>query len=283
MKWKDSDESGKPEKGSDGRKEGKMAKKKTGSSRGSLILIILFLWVAGLTALFVMQMKQAGGDVEERLARLESSRSSKVVRKVNSISKNDLEAIKKRIENLEQGIAQASAGGQTPGPVAAGGACNCDDLGDRVKNLEAAMNNRQTASAPTPAVSDASQPADVKPTVQAKVSPKKAVRQKKVVRQRKKAKRRPRKTIVRTPVSRKIGDTVRPRPVVSGDQYYTKHSFSQRYDEQYGGASVYEISRRFAPMHTYTGAETRSIESLAPGAAIYPDRSGSYVSTALSK
>jgi len=45
--------------------------------------------------------------------------------------------------------------------------------------------------------------------------------------------------------------------------------------------SVYEITRRMAPMYGYTEGEMRRVERLAPGAAIYPGNNGGYVGSLL--
>ncbi|MFW5637273.1 MAG: hypothetical protein ACOC3A_11490 [Thermodesulfobacteriota bacterium] len=121
-----------------------MSKDKPKSSKtGSLVMVLLVLWLAGLTALVLMYLqKPAAGDLDARVARLEAKANS-LVGKVNPPGTKEIDNLKGRIEAMENrtiglgsGEMQAAAAGND-----LSGGCDCGQLRDRIAALESAVDS----------------------------------------------------------------------------------------------------------------------------------------------
>ena len=248
-----------------------MAEKKSrgkSSGKGGILSVVLVVWLILLTGagvlfvLFINNPKE--GNLENRLARLESRK--KVVRKVKPVTsaagadQDALQAVEGRLVSLEQQMKKMGAAPVPRTPekrdtTSVSGTCQCDDLLSRLDKLESAMLAKAVA----------------KPVV-AKAKPRK--KKKKIRRRRKKVAKRP------VPASRKTVPAVsaaRPKeaPVVT-------YRSGLRYEDNYSRESIYDMTRRLAPIYSYNGQETNNLSTLAPGAAIYPDYSNSYINRSLS-
>ncbi|GBC61694.1 hypothetical protein DENIS_2656 [Desulfonema ishimotonii] len=230
----------------------------SGKSGGSMLMVIVLLWLVlltGLGAFFVMIVNNPKEeDLETRLAKLEG-RSSKVVRKIKpaaGVGDDAFKSLDARLSKLEN----AQGATVTAADSAGAGACNCDDLVSRLEKLEAAMVAKKDESP--------------KPVARAAVPVKK---------QKKVRPRRRKKTIARR--SSPKASVSAPAPVVAQKAAEPAARSTLRYEDTYGRESVYDMTRRLAPRYTYTGQEMDSLSTLAPGAAIYPDSGSSYVSRTL--
>ncbi|QTA81746.1 Uncharacterized protein dnl_40950 [Desulfonema limicola] len=250
-----------------------MSNDNTSSRKNGLVMVVLVLWLAGLTALFFMLMKnQKDNPIEARVARLEE-KASKVVGKIpkpeSTGSNNDIGMLNQRISQLELKIGELQQGGITTSAVdtktsnASEDPCNCNEFASRLDKLEALVlaKNKVTGNSKT---------AEIKP----------AAKEKSVSTAKKKTVKRAAKK--RTPRYTKslASSQAKPKIISRSASAKTDYTAPANYDNDYIGDSVYEISTRFGPMYGgYSNEEMRSISRLAPGAAIYPDSSPSNYGT----
>lgn len=248
---------------------GDKKEKSKSSGMGGILTIVIFLWLAGLTALTVMFLKGSGStDVEERLMRLEAKAAS-VGRKVDPAQGRQLADLEVRLGKLEQqfgGAVLSASTSDAAAGVSNASACNCDELTDRVEKLETMV----TAMAPSDAPRSMTVAATEEPPKEVKedksVEPKKAAPRKAVA-------PKPKKTAKKRVAKKKstAGAVAPAYPGGDSNAYYT------RYDPAYGGESVFDMTQRIDPNYTRSEYEQTNVNKLAPGAAIYPD-SGAYLS-----
>lgn len=240
------------------------AGRSTFSGSSGILTIIIFLWLAGLTALTVMFLKgSASTDLEERVVRLEA-KASAVSRKVDPARGQQLAALESRLNNLEQrfggGSPVTSAAATVPASGTDAADCDCGGLQDRIEKLEtlvtAMVTDDGSKTVKVAATSDA--PKETV-TAEPKTTPRKAVAPK----PKKTAKKRvaKKRSIAKAPASPPA------YPGDDSDAYYT------RYDPRYGGESVFDITQRIDPNYTRTENEQLGVRKLAPGAAVYPGSS----------
>ncbi len=247
------------------------------SKTGGLVLVLLFIWLAGLTGLFFYTMQSKGsGDLEARVSALER-RSTKVVRKINPAGGKQLANLERRVNQLEKQLSDTNMAGNISGEAtqasASQGSCNCNELVARLDKLEGALlaktgQNRSLSSDLTAAATPDNKASgkNVKtPVKDEKTKPK----SQKVVQKRRKRKARKiskHKKATSHKTYRASRETL-PYKTYRGAsrQNYTK------YDPMYGGDSVFDMTRRMGSMVDSTESQTKSINRLAPGAAVYPN------------
>jgi hypothetical protein len=270
----------------------KSEKRKTGSSGMgvSILMVVIFLWMGGLTFLWWTTAQKSGGnDLEERVTRLET-KASRVVKKINppgSKTSPQLEARIKKLENklgaINTNTSTASADGTDAAAspdnasVSASSAatgCNCDGLAERMdrlenlvltKNGDAQKNSRPVASASS---TDANTAEDVVAAPAEK--PDKTARAAAPVSRKKKKQT----AAVKRQAPRKRADkAVRTNYHTRGD-----HQFIDDKDRIYGagGKSIYEMTRQYGPMVGDSLENEKNIQSLAPGAGVYPYSGSTY-------
>ena len=306
--------------GDDGGKKKSKRPEKSGNSRngrGSLVLVLVVLWLLGLTAAVAFFNLTGGpggtGDMETRLARLEQ-RAGQVRGAVPPPGADGLGVLTDRVNALEARLADAGNGAGNGGssagagiaPVAMDGDCPCDLILSRLDRLE----NRMTVaaagtSAPAEAKkAEADRDATEKKAEASESRPEKAAAPaarttRKSVRPGTRKPEPPRDipgVAVRAfrrdgrPRDPVMAPTVAPRgtpapsaPVYSPAPAYSRDgAFSEDIRRNNQSESVYDITRRMAPMYGYTEDESRRMERLAPGAAIYPgDNGGGYTGSVL--
>lgn len=255
------------------------------NSLGMVVAIVLALWLTGLSALFLMFIKnQKDNPLEARIAKLEA-KASRVVGKIKkpgtTAANNDIGMLNKRISQLELQFAEVKPGNITtasPGtddttaasaPVktaaVSDSSCDCNEFAGRLDKLEAMLLAQKSGTA--------------RKTVSKSIKPKGKVKA------RAKHVRKSRKTIVKK-YKRKSPQRAKPAVTASvktGTAEKTAPAKTKKAAFDYSetdhiGDSVYEMSRRFGPMYGgYTNEELASLRRLAPGAAIYPGSSiGNY-------
>lgn len=293
--------------GDDGGKKSKNAGKSRNprNGRGSLVLVLVVLWLIGLTAavaFFNLPMGAGPGDIENRVADLEK-RASQVRKAVPSPDGGDASALAERVDRLEArlgaggGAVSASAAGSADG--FADGNCPCDRILSRLDRLENRTVAAGAPSASPPVSTDAAEaPADETATAP-EPAPKKAASTRVARKSVRPGMRKPqpprdvpgvevrsfgRDGRMRAPVAPPSAGAVSrpvPAPVPSAPVYSRDGALSEDMQRGYQTESVYDITRRMAPMYGYTEGEMRRVERLAPGAAIYPGNNGGYVGSVL--
>lgn len=319
MAFKDS---GKDSGDADGKKGKNTKTQKTRNprnGRGSLVLVLIVLWLIGLTAAVAFFNLFMGpgpaGNLEGRVARLERQ-AGEVRGTVPPPGADDLATLTDRMDQLEArvaGGAAGTAGGAETADAAAGtmaGDCPCDRILSRLDRLEDRMvamagegDEPATAAAEeTPSESQAAADADAAEDTETAAeetapAPRKVAR--KTVRPGTRKPRPPqdipgvevrsygRDGRVREPVLRpdRTANQARTsaRPAPAEPVYSRDGAFSEDVRRGTQTESVYEITRRMAPLYGYTEGEMRNMERLAPGAAIYPgNNNGGYVGSVLS-
>jgi hypothetical protein len=247
-------------------------RKSGGSSLGKGLMLIILLWLAGLTA-FAWMNRPSENSLEPRVAKLEK-RTATVGGKIpkpgseknsaSTASAQQMDALEGRLETLEKKLAAVSAAEisgssskGTPGgeksPAAAGGS-PWEEMKNRVDELEARL-LACGACSESPAQSSASASAagtGIKEKTETKAAPKKAAARL----PRKKSK--PAKVARRAPAPAKTGSRgSSPKKAAAVGSY-------EHYD------SLYEISMRMGPQYGYTDRDAMRFSRMAPGAAVHP-------------
>jgi hypothetical protein len=302
--------------GDDGGKKAKKTKKSksSGNGRGSLLLVLVVLWLVGLTAavaFFNLSEGPGSSDLEGRVSALER-RSGQVRGTIVPPGADDLGTLTDRVDELERriggdgGAAAANADGTAGTAGAVADDCPCDRILSRLDQLEsrvatagagdengdaAASAGSDTVQARSPAASeDSAESAEAPPARSA--SPRMA---RKSVRPGTRKPRPPRdipgvevrsfgrEGRPRTPTTapRTAAPAPRAAPAPSQPVYARDGKLDDDLQQRTQTESVYDITRRMAPMYGYTEGEMRRVERLAPGAAIYPGNNGGYVGSLL--
>ncbi len=247
------------------------------SKTGGLVLVLLFIWLAGLTGLFFYTMQSKGAsNLETRISALER-RSTKVVRKINPAGGKQLANLEKRVNQLEKRLSDTTnmAGNISDDTQASAtkGSCNCSELVSRLDNLERALaaksGQTKALSSDLTAAGMSDKRASAKNTETELKGKKTSLKSQKVVKKRRKRKARKIAKHKRATYRKVYGASRETLPygAYSGPsrQNYTK------YDPMYGGDSVFDMTRRMGSMVDSTESQTKSITRLAPGAAVYPN------------
>jgi hypothetical protein len=311
MAFKDSGEE-------DGKKVKKTKKSKSSSNgRGSLVLVLVVLWLIGLTAavaFFNLPMGGGAPDLENRVSALEQ-RAGQARGAISPPGVDDLGTLTDRVNELEERLnaggaatASAAASGASGDAGAVAGDCPCDRILGRLDRLEnrvatagagdggapaAAAAENETAQARSAAASDDAGDESAEAPAARSASPRVA---RKSVRPGTR-KPQPPRNIPGVEV-RSFGRDGRPRapmaaprtaapapramPAPSPPVYARDGNLDDNLQQSTQTESVYDITRRMAPMYGYTEGEMRRMEQLAPGAAIYPGNNGGYVGSVLS-
>ncbi|MFP4419717.1 MAG: hypothetical protein ACLFRG_04165 [Desulfococcaceae bacterium] len=311
--------------GDDDGKKAKKTRKSKGSrnGRGSLVLVLVVLWLVGLTAavaFFNLPMGPGSADLEDRVAALER-RSGQVRGTIPPPGVDDLGALTDRMNELERrldggGATAAGASDAAGDSGATGGDCPpCDQILDRLDRLESRVvaagagigDGEASASAengedPSRSATDAESEdeSDAESDAESDEAPKARSAASGVSRKSVRPgtrKPRPPRDIpgveVRTfrrdgrpraPVASSAPRAERrstPAAPSSPPAYSRDGNLDENLRQSTQTESVYEITRRMAPMYGYTEGEMRRVERLAPGAAIYPGNNGGYVGSVL--
>lgn len=323
----------------DGKKAKKTKKSKDSrNGRGSLVLVLVVLWLIGLTAAVAFFNSPAGpgpspSNLESRVSALEQ-RSGQVRGTIAPPGADDLATLTDRVDQLERrsgggdGAAAANADGSGAGAMAGG--CPCDQIISRLDRLEsrvatagvgdqnggvpttAASADNGTATTRSAAASSDSgdESAEAPRARSASASPNVARKSVRAGTRKSRPPRdipgvevrsfdrdgRPRAPVVssRSPARRSersagaMGGTApteprsAPRFSAAPPVYSRDGNLEESLQQSTQTESVYDITRRMAPMYGYTEGEMRRVERLAPGAAIYPGNNGGYVGSVLS-
>jgi len=242
-----------------------MSKDKPKSSKtGALVMVLLVLWLAGLTGLVLMYLKKpAAGDLDTRMAKLEAKANS-LVGKVNPPGTKELNDLEARVEDLEKRIAGRSEDARPVTAQTAG--CDCEQLQDRLAALETAVDSEsgtrtvgssrsgQTpASEKQPAASDTASPTAAQ--APSDTTEKRAGTTKKTA-AKSRSKSAARKA---APPYRPGADSQQTTPV-SGDA-------ASRSNQDYGIRNLQDINRRYAPIYEGSSEDASSRGLLGPGSS----------------
>jgi hypothetical protein len=323
--------------GEDDGKKSKKTKKSKGSrnGRGSLVLVLVVLWLIGLTAAVAFFNSPVGpgpspSNLESRVSALEQ-RAGQVRGAIAPPGADDLGTLTDRVNQLEQrigggdGAAAANADGSAAAAGAMAGDCPCDRILARLDRLEstttagagddnggaatatASADNGTAQARSEAAASDSGDESAEAPRARSASSnvARKSVRP---------GTRKPRPpqdipgveirsfgrdgrplapVVSSRPAERSggaMGGTSRtqprsmpaPRLSAAPPVYSRDGNLEENLQQSTQTESVYDITRRMAPMYGYTEGEMRRMEQLAPGAAIYPGNNGGYVGSVLS-
>jgi len=250
----------------------KPVKEKKSSGLGGVMMILIVLWLAGLTALFLVYMKTPkDGDLAERVAKLETGAGAgKVGGKINVSDGKQIAALEKKVMAMEKRLAgvpageiaaaTADAGGtgvDAAGTGANGDKCDCKDMAGRLDKLEALVLAKRDVTPAERSVA-AAPVTHEKP----KVTPKRSARQ------AKRAAVRPKRVARATAVSRRsvtVPDTSRALYRETGG------------DVTYGRKTIYDMTHRWAPVQLYTSEEASKGRQFAPGSDVYGASSSAYL------
>lgn len=305
----------------DGKKAKKTKKTKSSSNgRGSLVLVLVVLWLIGLTAavaFFNLPMGTGTPDLENRVSALEQ-RAGQARGTISPPGVDDLGTLTDRVNELEERLnagggaaASAAAAGASGDAGAMAGDCPCDRILSRLDRLEnrvatagagdaaapeTADSENGTAQARSAAASDDSGDSGAE---SAEAPPARSASSRVARKSVRPGTRKPqpprdipgvevrsfgRDGRPRAPMTapRAAAPTPRAMPAPSPPVYARDGNLDDNLQQSTQTESVYDITRRMAPMYGYTEGEMRRMEQLAPGAAIYPGNNGGYVGSVLS-
>ncbi len=244
-----------------------MSKDKPKSSKtGALVVVLLVLWLAGLTALVLTYLKKpTAGDLDARVAKLEAKANS-LVGKVNPPGTKELNDLEARVEDLEKRIAGAAFGDTQPvaAQTAGSGGCDCEQLQDRLASLEAAVGSESgtrtvsgNRSGQTPS---SDKPSDESGTATQTAAQDRSGTAEKSAGAAKKtaAKSRSKSTARTTPPPRRPAADSQQANRVSGDA-------ASRSNQDYGTRNLQDMNRQYTPIYEGSSKDASSRGLLGPG------------------
>lgn len=243
-----------------------MSKEKPKSSKtGALVMVLLVLWLAGLTALVLMYLKKpAENELENRVVKLET-KANTLVGKVKPPGSEELNSLMDRVDALEKRVAGLGSGDVAPvGASGVDGSCDCDQLQGRLAALESAVDSesgtrtvggartgkKATGEKKTPPAETATR---TEAGSQADTSEKSMASSKKTS-----AKSRSKSTDRRTPPPYRPGAAPAAPSKVANDGYSGSN-------QDYGSRTVHDINRRYEPIYEGSSDDASSRGLLGPG------------------
>ncbi len=217
-----------------------MSKDKPNSSKtGALVMVLMVLWLAGLTALILVYLqKPAAGDLYTRVAKLETKANS-LVGKIHppgskELNNKELNSLEDRIADLENRISGLVSDDSQPVTSQTAG-CDCEKLEDRLAALETAAETKIRTAGQTR--SDAPE----------------------------KSTRLPKKTAAKSKFKPAAGKTLPPtRPRTNTADGDVSGSIPD-----YGSRDLHDMNRRYAPIYQETSDDAGGRGLLGPGSGGY--------------
>lgn len=231
------------------------------SKTGALVVALMVLWLAGLTALVLVNLqKPAAGDLDTRVANLETKANS-LVGRIHPPGDKELNNLEDRLIDLEKRIADFTSGDAMPVTAETGG-CDCQRLENRLAALETAVDSEPGSTilsgvrggqAPdTGTQPQAGETASQTAAQNRSDGPEKGTRPE-------------RKTAAKAKSKTAAGKTLpmqQPRIPKEGDE-------ASRSNPDYGSRNLHDMNRRYVPIYQGASNEAGSRGLLGPGSGGY--------------